>query len=41
MTIRLNERKATELKPLSAGIEVRDEVVHGLIPRVGVKGRKI
>ena len=41
MSTRLNERKAAELKPRKAGYEVRDDVVRGLILRVGVMGQKI
>ncbi|MDU8925934.1 tyrosine-type recombinase/integrase [Alisedimentitalea sp. MJ-SS2] len=41
MTTRLNERKAAELKPRKQSYEVRDDVVRGLILRVGVKGQKV
>lgn len=41
MSIRLNERKAAELKPRNSLYEVRDDVVRGLILRVGIKGQKV
>jgi len=37
----LNERKAAELKPRKSSCEVRDDVVQGLILRVGFKGPKV
>ena len=41
MATRLNERRASELKPRNTGYEVRDDVVRGLVLRVGVKGQKV
>ncbi|QTN34679.1 tyrosine-type recombinase/integrase [Cognatishimia activa] len=41
MKIRLTERKASDLKPTDRGYEVRDELVRGLILRVGKKGLKV
>ncbi|MCP5036802.1 MAG: tyrosine-type recombinase/integrase [Rhodobacteraceae bacterium] len=41
MKTRLNEAKATKLMPKKASYEVRDEVVRGLILRVGKKGVKV
>lgn len=41
MKDRLTDRKATNLGPKSAGYEVRDEVVRGLVLRVGKKGTKV
>lgn len=41
MKTRLNEKKAGDLKPAEAGYEVRDEIVRGLILRVGKKGQKV
>lgn len=41
MAIRLNERKAAALKPQKSSYEVRDDVVRGLILRIGVKGPKV
>ncbi|WP_114283724.1 tyrosine-type recombinase/integrase [Candidatus Halocynthiibacter alkanivorans] len=41
MKIRLNEKKVADLKPAQVGYEVRDELVRGLILRVGKKGQKV
>lgn len=41
MKIRLNERKAADLKPKDKGYEVRDEIVRGLVLRVGKRGQKV
>ncbi len=41
MSTRLNERKAAKLRPRKQSYEVRDDVVRGLILRVGVKGQKV
>ncbi len=41
MKTRLNEGKVADLKPKKAGYEVRDEVVRGLVLRVGKKGAKV
>jgi len=41
MKTRLNEAKAAGFKPKNAGYEVRDEVVRGLVLRVGKKGLKV
>ena len=41
MRTRLNEAKANALKPKKASYEVRDELVRGLILRVGKKGMKV
>jgi len=41
MKLRLNEKKASDLKPKPKGYEVRDELVRGLILRVGKKGTKV
>lgn len=41
MKARLNEKKAEALKPKKTGYEVRDEVVRGLVLRVGKKGQKV
>jgi len=41
MKTRLNEAKAASYKPKNAGYEVRDEVVRGLVLRVGKKGLKV
>ena len=41
MKTRLNEAKAAALKPKRAFYEVRDEVVRGLVLRVGKKGVKV
>lgn len=41
MKTRLNEKKASELKPADNGYEIRDEIVRGLILRVGKKGQKV
>lgn len=41
MKIRLNESKADGLKPKDKGYEVRDEIVRGLVLRVGKLGQKV
>lgn len=41
MKIRLNEGRADKLKTKEHGYEVRDELVPGLVLRVGKKGRKV
>ncbi|WP_176556215.1 tyrosine-type recombinase/integrase [Rubellimicrobium rubrum] len=41
MATRLNEKKAADLRPKAEGYEVRDEVVPGLVLRVGKKGIKV
>lgn len=41
MKLRLNEKKATDLKPKASSYEVRDELVRGLALRVGKKGVKV
>jgi integrase len=41
MATRLNEKRAADLRPKAEGYEVRDDVVPGLILRVGKKGAKI
>ena len=41
MATRLNEKKAADLRPKDEGYEVRDDVVPGLILRIGKKGAKI
>ncbi|WP_169791124.1 tyrosine-type recombinase/integrase [Rubellimicrobium mesophilum] len=37
----MNEKKAADLRPRAEGYEVRDEVVPGLVLRVGKKGTKV
>ncbi len=41
MKLRLNEGKADGLKPRDKGYEVRDEIVRGLVLRVGKRGQKV
>ncbi|MEX0285090.1 MAG: tyrosine-type recombinase/integrase [Paracoccaceae bacterium] len=41
MKTRLNERKAADLKPKATGYEVRDEIVRGLVLRIGKRGQKV
>lgn len=41
MATRLNEKKVADLRPKAEGYEVRDEVVPGLVLRVGKKGTKV
>jgi site-specific recombinase XerD len=41
MQNRLNEKKVADLRPRDAGYEVRDEVVPGLVLRVGKRGAKV
>jgi hypothetical protein len=41
MQTRLNEKKVADLRPRDAGYEVRDEVIPGLVLRVGKKGAKV
>ncbi|MEX0329226.1 MAG: tyrosine-type recombinase/integrase [Ruegeria sp.] len=41
MKLRLNESKAEGLKPKDKGYEVRDEIVRGLVLRVGKRGQKV
>lgn len=41
MANRLNEKKVADLRPRAEGYEVRDEIVPGLVLRVGKKGAKV
>ena len=41
MKLRLNESKADGFKPKEKGHEVRDEIVRGLVLRVGKHGQKV
>jgi integrase len=41
MLVRLNEKKVADLRAHEVGYEIRDEVVSGLVLRVGKKGAKV